>query len=93
MPVLIVTYSYPPDLSHTSSPKLQSLKEQNVQLLQQQLNMQQQLQQQQQMQQELMERLQQQGMLATQQPDQASTVEMGSLLQETQSMSLCGSYS
>ncbi|ELT93187.1 hypothetical protein CAPTEDRAFT_223993 [Capitella teleta] len=72
-------------LSMTSSLRLQSLKQQNQQLLDKQSQLEQQLQQQQKAQDELMARLQRQGFLAVDHDD-VSVQEMGSVIQETTSL-------
>ncbi len=75
-------------LLHTQSPKLLALEQKNEQLLRQQEVLQQRLEQQQLQQEQIMQKLAEKGLLATQRPDETTTQEMGSLLQETQSMHL-----
>ncbi len=78
---------YFPGLLHTQSPKLLALEQKNEQLLRQQEVLQQRLEQQQLQQEQIMQKLAEKGLLATQRPDETTTQEMGSLLQETQSRS------
>ena len=73
------------DLLHTQSPKLAALEQKNEDLLRQQQALQAQLEQQKVQQEEIMARLAEKGLLASQNLDESTKEEMGTLLHETQS--------